>query len=251
MDTSGVKVGRDSGAAARILTAAKELVLKRGVKGVTVAEIAARAHVGKGTAYLYWPAKEDLVFGLFAREFLAFVDDEINALTSEAELIRPHRLCPQLVRSALDRPFVRAMVVDDADVLGAVAHHPRSEELRATLNPAALLNAALPMWRRHGFVSTGGTAEEQAYGLQALMVGFSQMLSRTQTPGDITVADPVRAMSAAVTALLGEVPAGAAEVDAATKEGIGLLMERREAVSALVTARETEKAKASAPVQRG
>ena len=51
----------DSGTAARILAAARELVLKRGVKGLTVAEIAARAHVGKGTAYLYWPTKEDLL----------------------------------------------------------------------------------------------------------------------------------------------------------------------------------------------
>jgi hypothetical protein len=39
----------DSGTAARILAAARDLVLKRGVKGLTVAEIAEKAHVGKGT----------------------------------------------------------------------------------------------------------------------------------------------------------------------------------------------------------
>ncbi|MFI0821993.1 TetR/AcrR family transcriptional regulator [Streptomyces sp. NPDC021098] len=251
MDISVGKAGRDSGTAARILAAAKGLVLKRGVKGVTVAEIAARAHVGKGTPYLYWPAKEDLVFDLFAREFLAFADDGIEALTADPELGRPHRLYPYLVCSALDRPFVRAMVVGDADVLGALASHPRSEELLATLSPAALLTAALPIVRRHGLVRYDWAVEEQAYALHALMVGFSQGLTRTRVPGDITVTDPVTTMSAAVTALLGEQRADRADVRAATDEGIRLLRERREAASALATARETEKAKASAPVRRG
>jgi AcrR family transcriptional regulator len=54
----------DSGTAARILAAARELVLKRGVKGLTVAEIAEKAHVGKGTAYLYWKTKEDLLLAV-------------------------------------------------------------------------------------------------------------------------------------------------------------------------------------------
>ena len=54
----------DSGTAARILAAARELVLKRGVKGLTIAEIAERAHVGKGTAYLYWKTKEDLLLAV-------------------------------------------------------------------------------------------------------------------------------------------------------------------------------------------
>ncbi|GAB2785395.1 TetR/AcrR family transcriptional regulator [Streptomyces daliensis] len=251
MDTGVVKTERDSGTAGRILAAAKELVLKRGVKGVTVAEIATRAHVGKGTPYLYWPTKEDLIFDLFAGEFLAFADDGIAALTADPELCRPNRLCPHLVCCALGRPFVRAMVLGDADVLGALAGHPRSEELLAALSPAALLTAALPLWRRHGLVRDGWAVEEQAYALHALMVGFSQAITRTQVPGDLTVTDPVAVMSAAVTALLGVQRDGRADVHAAADEGIGLLSERKEAASALVTARETEKAKASAPVRRG
>jgi hypothetical protein len=43
---------------------ARELVLKRGVKGLTIAEIAEKAHVGKGTAYLYWKTKEDLLLAV-------------------------------------------------------------------------------------------------------------------------------------------------------------------------------------------
>ena len=53
--------------AARILDSARELVLDHGVRKVTVSEIARTAGVGKGTVYLYWAAKEDLILGLFAR----------------------------------------------------------------------------------------------------------------------------------------------------------------------------------------
>jgi AcrR family transcriptional regulator len=53
----------DSGTAARIL-AQRASRLKRGVKGLTIAEIAEKAHVGKGTAYLYWKTKEDLLLAV-------------------------------------------------------------------------------------------------------------------------------------------------------------------------------------------
>src|SRR4051812_43454519 len=74
--------------------------LKRGVKGLTVAEIAEKAHVGKGTAYLYWGTKQDLLFGLFARDFLTFLEGEIQALGTDPDACRPQRLCPQLARNA-------------------------------------------------------------------------------------------------------------------------------------------------------
>ena len=217
----------DSGTAARILAAARELVLKRGVKGLTVAEIAARAHVGKGTAYLYWGTKEDLVFGLIARDFLAFADDEIEVLTADPDTSRPHRLCPRLIRTAADRPFVRAQQAGDADLLGVLAGHPRSRELLDVLGPTALMYTALPVWRRHRLARTDWTLEDQAYALQALITGF---LAVPRPPGD---SDEVIAV--AVTALLGPEKASRADVTATAKEGLRLLNERREAVLAMIT----------------
>src|SRR5437763_1288624 len=162
----------DSGTAARILAAARELVLKRGVKGLTIAEIAQKAHVGKGTAYLYWKTKEDLLLGLFARDFLTLVDDEIEALTADPDLVRPHRLCPRLVRAFPDHPFVRALNTGDADLLGALTQHPRTTELLDRLGPAALLGKVLPVWRLYRLVRTDWPLDEQAYALQALLTGF-------------------------------------------------------------------------------
>lgn len=48
----------------RILAAASERFLARGLEEVTVEEIAAAAEVGKGTVYNYFVAKEDMVVAL-------------------------------------------------------------------------------------------------------------------------------------------------------------------------------------------
>ena len=64
-----------------MLAAASELLVGRGARGFTVADVAQRAHVGKGTVYLYWPTKEDLLIGLIGRGFLSLVDDLIDRLT--------------------------------------------------------------------------------------------------------------------------------------------------------------------------
>ncbi|MFD1543561.1 TetR/AcrR family transcriptional regulator [Nonomuraea guangzhouensis] len=227
--------GHDSATASRILAAARDLVLKRGVKGLTVAEIAERAHVGKGTAYLYWPTKEDLLFGLFARDFLTVLDHEIDATTADADLCRPHRLCPQLLQRALDNPFMRAMQTGDADLLGALAQHPRSMELLDLVGPAALMYTVLPVWRRHRLVRTDWPLDEQAYALQALMTGFLAATTRPQVLPGVTVEAPEAVMAAAVTALLGPEQASPDEVRAAATEGLRLLRERRQAVLALIT----------------
>lgn len=217
----------DSASAARILAAARELVLKRGVKGLTVAEIAKKAYVGKGTAYLYWGTKEDLVFGLIARDFLSFVDQEIEVLTEDPDEGRPHRLCPRLVRAAADRPFVRALQTGDADLLGVLAQHPRSREVLDVLGPAALVYSVLPVWREHRLARSDWPLGEQAYALQALMAGFFT----TGTDLD----DPGRVIAAAVTALLGPEEARPADIRVALEKGLGLLTQRRDAVLALVT----------------
>jgi AcrR family transcriptional regulator len=225
---------QDSGTAARILAAARELVLKRGVKGLTIAEIAERAHVGKGTAYLYWKTKDELLLGLFTRDFLASVDEEIDALTADPEAARPHRLCPRLARDAMERPFVRALQTGDADLLGALTRHPRSTELLDQLGPAGLVYTVLPVWRRYRLARTDWPLDEQAYALQALMVGFLETTTRASVLRGVSVEDPGKVMAAAVTALLGPEAAEPPDIRAAAEEGLRLLREKRETVLATI-----------------
>lgn len=236
----------DSDTAARILAAARELVLKRGVKGLTIAEIAEKAHVGKGTAYLYWKTKEDLLLGLFARDFLAVVDEEIQTLTTDPDAARPHRLCPRLASAALKRPFVCALLTSDADLLGALARHSRAGELLDQLGPVGLMDTVLPVWRKHRLARTDWPLDEQAYALQALMAGFLETATRTAVPRGVTVDTPMKVMAAAVTALLGPEDADPADVRATARDGIRLLQEKREIVLTTLTTSQAYKRAATA-----
>ena len=115
-----------SAKAARLLEAAGDLLIGRGAKGFTVADVAQRAHVGKGTVYLYWPTKEDLLVGLIGRAFLSLIDDLILTLTDQPDLARPSRFCPLMLNIATSKPLVAALQRHDDDLLGVPTRRPRT-----------------------------------------------------------------------------------------------------------------------------
>lgn len=185
--------------AARVLTAANELLLGRGAKGFTVADVAARAHVGKGTVYLYWPTKEDMLIGLVGRGFLHILDNLIAQFDDDPTLARPSRFCPTMVQTATKQPLIAALQRHDDDLLGVLAEHPRSVALNETLGPGAVLDAVLPLWRRDGLARTDWEQADQAFALRALVTGVTLAIV-----GDPVTADHrLRVFGDAVTALLG------------------------------------------------
>ena len=58
----------------QLLDAAAAVMVEKGFTSMTVADVAERAGVAKGTVYLYFDTKEDLVTGLQARYATALVD---------------------------------------------------------------------------------------------------------------------------------------------------------------------------------
>ncbi|MCP2256133.1 transcriptional regulator, TetR family [Prauserella aidingensis] len=210
--------------AARILTAAGELLINRGSKGVTIAEVAQKAHIGKGTVYLYWKTKEDLLLGLVCRDFLALANEVIAEVTADPDLARPSRLCPRMLRHAAEHPFVTALQRNDDYLLGVLADDPRSERLLDTLGPDALMDNVLPIWRTHGLARTDWPLADQALALHALTTGFAAEAAHGDRP---QVDDPERVLAAAVTALLGPEQASAEQVASAAAAGIRQLTEGR------------------------
>ncbi|MFD4642789.1 TetR/AcrR family transcriptional regulator [Lentzea sp. NPDC058436] len=225
--------GHGSPKAARILAAAGELLLGRGSKGVTIAEVAQRSHVGKGTVYLYWKTKEDLLLDLVCRDFLAMADEVVAAVTADPGLARPSRLCPAMLRNMAAHPYVGALKSDDSSLLGALADDPRSARLLDILGPDAVMRDIVPIWRDNALARTDWTVEDQAFALRALVTGF---LKSTSGTGDsIPVADPERVLAAAVTALLGPEHATAEQVRAAADAGIRDLTAKRAAALDLIS----------------
>ncbi|WP_410641598.1 TetR/AcrR family transcriptional regulator [Amycolatopsis sp. lyj-346] len=104
-----------------LLDAALQIVLDKGVAGLTVDEVTVRAEVAKGTFYLYFRSKEQLLGALQDR----FVDD--LAARQQAELDRlpagdwMGRLLHWMESS------IRGYLAH-ADLHDALFHHPRSAD---------------------------------------------------------------------------------------------------------------------------
>jgi TetR/AcrR family transcriptional regulator, fatty acid metabolism regulator protein len=69
-----------------ILQIAEEVLLEKGYYETSVEEIAARVGVAKGTVYLHFPSKEDLVIAIFAREVEKFAQAIDSAIDSEQDV---------------------------------------------------------------------------------------------------------------------------------------------------------------------
>lgn len=218
--------------AARILAAADALLLARGSKGFTVADVAQKAHVGKGTVYLYWATKEDLLLGLIGRDFLAVAEDAIDALNADPLLARPSRFCPYLLRSTGQRTLVKALQDNDDGLLGMLATHPRSMVLHDALGPVALMNTILPSWRTNDLARTDWDLDDQIVALNALIVGFQ--FAVRELGALVPAVDPYSVMAATVTALLGPERATSVKTRAAAADIVAFFQHGRATVMNLI-----------------
>lgn len=66
-----------------ILQVAEEVFLEKGYHDTSMEEIAARVGVAKGTVYLHFPSKEDLVVAIFTRDTQTFSQAVDDAITSQ------------------------------------------------------------------------------------------------------------------------------------------------------------------------
>ena len=222
-----------SAKAARLLAAAGDLLIGRGAKGFTVADVAARAHVGKGTVYLYWPTKDDLLIGLIGRAFLRLVDDLIERLSADPDLARPSRFCPAMLQIATSQPLVAALQRRDDELLGVLTNHPRSIALDGALGPGAVLGAVLPIWRRNGLACNDWDVDDQNFALRSLITGvaFSLVGPGPQSAG---VDDPMEVLASTVTAILGPEHSTQKQLRAAASGIIDFLRDKRAAALRLI-----------------
>lgn len=74
-----------------ILQTAEDLLLERGYHEMSIDEVAARVGISKGTVYLHFPSKEDLVVALLergTRQFIRALDDVLSAPGTPREKLR-------------------------------------------------------------------------------------------------------------------------------------------------------------------
>lgn len=67
-----------------ILQMAEEVLMEKGFREASMDEIAARVGIAKGTVYLHFPGKEDLIMALFARDMQQLLE-QINQIVNREE----------------------------------------------------------------------------------------------------------------------------------------------------------------------
>lgn len=197
MDTT---IGAPTGKTAKILAAAEDLILKQGFKGVTMAAVAQRSHVGKGTPYLYWRTKEDLFFELIINNFADALTGIAASVRSAPALAHSDRLFPLIAETWMERPLVRAVQSADVDVLGALVDDPRIRDMAIDNGFTRLIRALLPIWRDTELIRTDWSLDEQAEALELVLAGYFAMRARALSSGDD--AQQLDSLRRAVTAVL-------------------------------------------------
>jgi AcrR family transcriptional regulator len=155
--------------AERILAAAEELLLRYGYNRVTIADIAKRAGIGKGTIYLHWTTREALFGTLFLREVVALWRALIERVRADPAEVRFHRVMRAMLLTAMSRPLARALFTGDRELLGKLAERGFARPPRALTDTQSELLALL---RDNGLLRADIDQPQQRYALRATVTGF-------------------------------------------------------------------------------
>jgi AcrR family transcriptional regulator len=148
---------------AQLLDAAAGVLVEKGPSAMTVGEVAERAGLAKGTVYLYFETKEDLVAGLQARYTAALVE----AARALVDGPGPH--------FARLETFLRSMVdlhVSERELHHALFHGTGMRDDAALRELAALLRSFI----EDGAAAGAFTADDPAFASAFLLHGLHGVL---------------------------------------------------------------------------
>jgi AcrR family transcriptional regulator len=156
--------------AQRILDAAAELIQRWGYKKTAIDDIARQAQVAKGTIYLHWKTREDLFLALLMREQKKGRRAVEQAMTSDPEGMTLHGLMKHATLMVLHNPLLRALMMQDSEMLGELVHSEfgRSDVARRM----ASIRVYLELQRSKGLLRTDLSVDEQLSMLMAISTGF-------------------------------------------------------------------------------
>lgn len=134
----------------RILDAAAARFVERGYKKTSIEDIARAANIGKGTVYLYFSSKNELIIAAIAREKLALFDRMAPFFESQGEgRTRLKAWILLTFELAQDMPLATAILQGDEDYAALMAEMPpallqQSKVLRMQLLGELIAQTAAP-----------------------------------------------------------------------------------------------------------
>ncbi|MGH8877216.1 MAG: TetR/AcrR family transcriptional regulator [Stackebrandtia sp.] len=153
-----------------ILDAGRELLLRFGYRRFTVDDIARRAGVGKGTLYLHWRSREQLIFAVGAREAVRMLESVIEAMIADQSEITLSRYQRRFFVAAMERPVLRAIFTRDTETLDKLVAIPERQPLQGAKLTAA--TEYLSILKRAGLLRPELELAEIDYPLTTISYGF-------------------------------------------------------------------------------
>jgi AcrR family transcriptional regulator len=155
--------------AERILDTALELIVRWGLKRVTVDDIAEHAGIGKGTIYLHWKNRASLFRAVLARATLEIVEELEAAVQADPETALPHNLMREVYLAAMSRPLMHAMFVADREILGSFVD---DEVARQAHERIAASGDSFDLAFEQGVLRSDMSLEDLKFTMASLLGGF-------------------------------------------------------------------------------
>lgn len=156
--------------AERILDAAAALIQRWGYNKTTLDDIARQARVARGTIYLHWKTREDLLNALLAREYLRVAEDVRQRMQEDPQGETLRGFMKHSMLAILKNPLMRALMARNTDTLGKLADQTygtatftkRIDEYRRLMETL----------RTQGLIGTDLDVYAQTHILGAIWMGF-------------------------------------------------------------------------------
>ncbi|MCD2186009.1 TetR/AcrR family transcriptional regulator [Actinomycetospora soli] len=169
----------------RVLDAAGELLLAHGYRKVTVADVAERAAVGKGTVYLHWPSKAELFASVLVREGVDLGREFVTSLRRDPREVLLHRSMRSSFLLVMRRPLAKALYTGDTALLGALVSDTKTG-LAMRRGQAGYDARHLALMHHHGLLADDPADDpELGYRLDATVWGFFALDAITDVPLDL------------------------------------------------------------------
>lgn len=154
----------------RILDTVSDLLLRWGYRRIRIDEVAKRSGIGKGTVYLHWRTREQMLAAVGSRETARMVDAVTESIRTDPRTALPHLLMRRIFIEAMGRPVLRAIYTQDVETVDALATD-RSQKAMGGANFAGWRDY-LEIVHRHGLLREGLLPADVHYPLTATVYGF-------------------------------------------------------------------------------
>jgi AcrR family transcriptional regulator len=184
----------------RILDAAEALLVAFGYRKLTIDEVAARAGIGKGTVYLYWPSKRELCAAVLTRDSARRLAEHLDALVADPAEAQLHRMLRRTFLQAMHGPLARALATADRAVLGEVLT-ANSVGTRFTLGSIDTTAHHLALLHRHGLLADDPADPVVFHRLSTAVIGsfLLDVPGTEHVPGaDLSLAEQADALATTV-----------------------------------------------------